>query len=186
MRLALLLSVLAFPALAAPAPRLVPERDVTVAYAVTPGDQSPIDVQAEIAAGTAKARITGEGVPGTMLIDLGAHSGTLLIPPLRAYHRFNIGHSPFPPQDARFTAHGQDKIAGLACTRYDVTLHRGGGTVCLTDDGVILSAQGEDQDGHRGALRATHVAYGAIPPEHFAVPAGYRDIGSARLRFPDQ
>ena len=185
MRRALALSLIVLPAAAAE-PRLVPERDVTVVYEVTPGDQAPIDVQAEIAAGTTRARITGEGIPGTMLIDLGAHKGTLLIPPLRAYHTFNIGHAPFPPQDAKFTERGHEQIAGQSCTCYDVTLHRGGGSVCLTGDGVILAARGEDQDGHHGELRAKHLSYGAIPAETFQLPSDYRDIGSARLRFPDR
>jgi hypothetical protein len=65
---------------------------------------------------------------------------------------------------------GSDTVAGLACTEWDITDAAGQATrVCLTEDGVLLSAR----LGDRTLLRAEAVQYGQIDPGVFRIPDGY-------------
>ncbi|MGK3816850.1 hypothetical protein, partial [Enterococcus faecium] len=78
---------------------------------------------------------------------------------------------------------GHRTLAGLTCEDFAVRLHRGSGTVCVTSDGVILRAQGQDNDGHAGTLTALRVVHAPIDPKQFDVPPDYADIGAMLGRF---
>jgi hypothetical protein len=66
---------------------------------------------------------------------------------------------------------GTDRVAGLACTEWDMTDAAGQPTrVCLTEDGVLLRARA----GERTLLTAETVLYGPVDPVLFQVPAGYK------------
>jgi hypothetical protein len=69
-----------------------------------------------------------------------------------------------------FTRRGNETVAGLPCTVWEISARSGGGTACITDDGVLLRGRGQ-----RGAqaIEATRVAYGPQPATLFKPPADF-------------
>ncbi|HET6239841.1 MAG TPA: hypothetical protein VFE41_33515 [Acetobacteraceae bacterium] len=65
---------------------------------------------------------------------------------------------------------GEDTVAGLACTEWDMTDAAGeAARLCLTADGVLLRAR----SGGRTLLSAETVQYGPLNADLFRVPTGY-------------
>ena len=177
------LAVLAAPAAWA-APVLVPTRDVSVEYLVTPRDHRPIAVHVAIEGGGRHLRIAGEDLPTAFLVDRGAGTATILLPLLRLYTTVGIGR--FDPErtilrGAVFQRHGERALAGLACTDWTAASAQGHASACITADGVILAGSASDRSGELGSVRATTVAYGALEPVLFRRPDGYRDAGALPL-----
>ena len=182
-RTALLLVAL-MPGVARAAPVLVPERDVTVEYTVTPRDHTPIDVHVAIEAGGRHLRIAGEDLPTAFLVDRGAGTATILLPLLKLYTTVAIGR--FDPErtilrGARFERHGARHLAGLACTDWAASSPQGHASACITPDGVILAGTASDASGELGTVRAATVVYGPLAPVLFHRPDGYRDAGAIPL-----
>ncbi len=178
MRTLAALLLFATPALATP--RLVPARDVTVAYSVAPKDHQPIQVTVAIEGGGEHLRIASESLPTSFLVDRGAHRLAILLPLLKLYS--TVGTGRFDPQetvlkDARFERHGARRLAGLACTDWSARSEQGTASACITEDGVILAGTAADKHGPLGSVRATNVHYGALPKMLFRLPSGYRDAG---------
>ena len=162
------------------APRLVPTRDVTVDYTVTPRDHAPIDVHVAIEAGGRHLRIAGADLPTAFLVDRPASTATILLPMLKLYSTVGIGR--FDPEqtvlrDARFERHGLRSLAGLDCTDWTASSRQGRASACITADGVILAGTASDQSGPLGTVRATNVQYAPLPPILFRRPDGYRNAG---------
>ena len=182
-RTACFLAILAAPAAQA-APLLVPTRDVSVDYVVTPRDHGPIAVHVAIEGGGRHLRIAGEDLPTAFLVDRGAGTATILLPLLRLYTTVGIGR--FDPErtilrGARFERHGERSLAGLVCTDWAASSPQGHANACITPDGVILAGTASDASGKLGTVRATTVAYGALAPVLFRRPDGYRDAGAIPL-----
>ena len=72
-----------------------------------------------------------------------------------------------------FTRRGTETIAGLKCTVWDISARDGGGSACMTDDGVMLRGRGTDG---KGGIEATSVKYGTQPAALFKPPAGYSKL----------
>jgi hypothetical protein len=70
---------------------------------------------------------------------------------------------------------GKDTVAGVVCTVWDVRGPRGGGTACITADGLLLRVQGS-QPGEAPAMEAVSVAYGPQPADLFTLPAGLHQV----------
>ncbi len=162
-------------------PRLVPLQDVTVTYAVQPRDHAPLMVQAEIAAGGARLRITSPDLPTAFLVDRAAGEATILLPLLKLYATVGIAH--LDPdrtvlRDARFERDGEERMAGLVCTDWTTISAHGRARGCVTGDGVILFGKAADSNGAVTTIRATAVRYGRLPPLLFSRPDGYRNAGS--------
>ena len=177
---ALCAALLALPARAA-VPRLVPLHDVTIVYTVHPRDHAPLAVRVSIEAGGTNLRITSEDLPTAFLVDRPAETATILLPMLKLYATVGIG--PFDPQQtilkrAHFERHGQEHLAGHACTDWTATSPSGQASACITDDGVILRGSAADRHGPLGMVRAALVDYGGLSPELFRRPPGYRNAGS--------
>ena len=81
---------------------------------------------------------------------------------------------------ARRTRRGEEVVAGLPFTDLAVRSPRGAGTVCLTEDGVTLRADGE-VDGRRGAFTASSVSYGPQQDGLFRVPPEYMQFSMPKL-----
>ena len=162
------------------APQLVPTRDVTVNYVVTPRDHAPVEVRVSIQAGGLHLRVAGESLPISLLVDRRDGSALILLPMLKLYNTVTIGR--FDPErtilrGARFERHGERHLAGLACTDWTAISPKGHASACITQDGVILAGMASDASGDLGTVRATTVAYGALPPVLFRLPDGYHDTG---------
>lgn len=80
------------------------------------------------------------------------------------------------PDDMTLTRTGAATVAGHGCTTYRAT-QRGTdrGTVCVTDDGIMLRAdlaQGE----RRGTMEATNLSLSPQPAALFEVPEGWQTM----------
>ncbi len=180
MKFALLACLFCTPATAA-IPRLVPMRDVTVTYHVQPRDHAPLEVRVSIAAGGARLRITAQDLPTAFLVDRPAHVATILLPMLKLFTTVKIGA--FDPQEtvlrgARFERHGHETLAGRDCTDWTAQSPQGSAAACITDDGVILRGRAADRHGDLGAILASTVQYGALPPALFVRPPGFSNAGA--------
>lgn len=162
-------------------PLVQPSRDVTVTYrvegaaaSVIPGGiDGPLRLSWDAA--RQRLRAEAEGRPQAVLVDLPNRTATLLDDTMRAVVALPVRERDLQPLTlggARLTRRGQDSVAGRACTTWDVQASRGAGTVCLTEDGVALRAEGA-VDGRHGSFTATSVRYGSVGPGLFAVPPGY-------------
>jgi hypothetical protein len=178
--MAILLAALpAIAAVTAPAPRLVPLRDVTVDYRVLIPNQPPLDVGVAIAAGGTRLRILGEDLPTSFLVDRQTETAAIVLPMLKMYTRVSIAR--YDPtqtvlRGAGFTRGGRGEAAGLACTHWRAHSAQGRADACITADGVILNGtMDSDRKGNVGQLRALRVTYAPLPPEIFAVPANYHE-----------
>ncbi len=163
------------------APRLVPARDVTVQYVVTPRDHAPLEVRVAIEGGGRHLRITSADLPTAFLVDRPGGTATILLPMLKLYATVGIGA--FDPErtilrGARFEQHGGHSLAGLGCTDWTATSAQGRADACITADGVILQGSATDRHGLLGNVRATTVQYGALEPVLFRRPDGYTNAGS--------
>ncbi len=180
MKLVVLAAMIATPAVAA-VPLLVPTRDVTVTYSVRPRDYAPLQVRVSIAAGGNRLRITAENLPTAFLVDRREHVATILLPMLKMFATVNIGE--YDPQDtvlrgAHFERHGTETIAGRACTDWTAVSAQGIAAACITGDGVILRGHAANHHGEIGAVMASTVEYGALPPALFERPPGFSNAGS--------
>jgi hypothetical protein len=189
--LAAVLVSLAAPAVAQPT---LPTRDVTIVYRVAGGAHEAIPggigdtVRVSWNAERQRIRVEPQGRPQTLLVDLAAGSVRVIDSGLHSAMKLPVRPKDLDPvrlQDAHLTRHGQATIAGLACTEYATESRRGHGTVCLTDDGVALRAEGQI-DGRDGSFTAVSVAYAPLPPTLFDVPQGYMSLnlppGLSRLQ----
>ncbi len=165
-------------------PLLAPERDVTVTYEVQPRDFSPLTVRVAIAAGGQRLRITAENVPTAFLVDRRAEQALILLPVLKMFTRVKITDA--DPETtilrkAHFERHGQERIAGLSCTDWTAVSPEGHASGCITDDGVILRGRATNHHGEIGAIKASNVEYGPVPPDLLTVPSGYTNAGALPL-----
>ena len=175
------LLLLAAPASAQPPQAVMPNRDVTIVYRLS-GDAAnaipggtPGNVRVDWRAADRRLRVESDGGREILLVDLNAPSVHLIQPNLRAAMVLPVRGRDLQPltlEGVHLTRKGKATIAGLACTDYAAQSSRGRGTVCLTDDGVALRANGE-VDGHPGALTAVSVAFDPVPATAFEVPQGY-------------
>ncbi len=184
-----LLACAANPAGAAPdRPRILPDRDVTVQYAVTssaPG--APANVTAHIAS-DGHVRIDTPD-RGSFLYASGSSKARWVMPQGGLYLEVPVGialaGALAPGPDVHFTRIGRATVAGLSCTQWQVSVPRGSGTACVTDDGVILRGEGEDGRGHTGSILATQVAFAQQPADLFEPPPGAQRFSlPGRLSLP--
>lgn len=165
-------------------PRIQPTRDVTVAYrvsgaaaSVVPGGIPGVLRLSWDAAGQ-RLRAEAEGRTQAVIVDLRAHSAQLLDTGLRSALTLPVRDGDLQPltlDGAKLTRRGNDTVAGLACTNWDVQARRGSGMICLTADGVPLRADG-DVDGRTGTFTAVTVSYGTLPADLFRAPPGFMQL----------
>jgi len=180
MKVAYLAAIFITPACAS-VPRLVPTHDVTVTYNVHPRDHAPLEVRVSIAAGGTRLRITAQDLPTAFLVDRRDHVATILLPMLKMFTTVPIGD--YDPQttilrNAHFERNGTATIAGYPCTNWKAISPQGSAAACITDDGVILRGRATNHHGEIGAVMASTVEYGAIPPEVFQRPRGFSNAGN--------
>ncbi len=181
MKYALLLCLCWTPALAEPAPRLVPTRDVVVTYQVQTHQRGTIEARVAIEAGGRHLQVTSPELPTTLVVDRATGEATMFLPLLRMSATYGVGRYDLQNtllRGADFVRLGEGRVAGLRCTNWRAVSPRGEASGCVTADGVILSGRARDRHGDLGEAQASVVGYGALPPETFVVPEGYRSVGS--------
>ena len=165
-------------------PPTSPTRDVLVSYRATApvqGAQRQQDIRVAITAGGQLMRVDGIGTPAGandyIIVDRRARRMTRVMPQDRRYMELPVGESfsrGFLLNDAMaFTKRGTETIAGLKCTVWDISARDGGGSACMTDDGVMLRGRGTDG---KGGIEATSVKYGTQPGALFKPPADYSKL----------
>jgi hypothetical protein len=179
----LMLGLLAAPAAAQETPQIFPTRDVTVTYRTFGTQGAPPSLTLAWQAGTRRLRMELPGM-GWSVADHTRQTGFIVMEQMR-------GIMPMPPgmlrqqlslpSTARFTKGGTATVAGLPCTKWRYRDGQDDGEACLTDDGVMLRAEGRMR-GNQGGLEATTVRYGAVAAAQFEPPAGYQrlDFGLPR------
>ena len=168
------------PALAAPErPVVRPTQDVRITYTASDPQAGNATLQVAISARGERMRVDMPGQEGALIFEPGAKRQIVLIPPLKSYIDMPADQFVMPqlavPDDASFTRIGTSRIAGAVCTRWQVQSREAQGTVCLTDDGVLLAADGT-RSGRRGSLEATKLERTRLADATFLPPADYRRI----------
>lgn len=194
-RMAMALVLAAAPAAAALAqerPTMLPTRDVMVTYRASgpaparPGATGPAgtrqqDMKVAIQAGGKLMRIEalggGAAAGGYVIVDREAQRMTMVVTQDRRFMELPandaVSRGFLLNESMTFARRGLDTVAGVKCTLWEVTSQEGAGSVCVTDDGVMLRARGQDG---RGALEATAVQYGPQPASLFRPPADFAKI----------
>lgn len=179
-------------ALAQERPTMLPTRDVMVTYRASgpaparPGATGPAqmrqqDMKVAIVAGGRLMRIEGLGggaaAGGYVIVDRDAQRMTMVVTQDRRYMEMPandaVSRGFLLNESMTFARRGLETVAGVKCTLWEVTSQEGAGSVCVTDDGVMLRARGQDG---RGGLEAITVQYGPQPASLFRPPADFSKI----------
>jgi hypothetical protein len=165
-------------------PNLRPTRDVVVEYQLMDAD-SPDETPRERtiavnwAKGGALMRVQMAGERYYVVLNRDSDRMMMVLLDEHAYvdqpfdPRRQVGFS--APTDVPMVRGDGDVVAGNSCTLWHAKLGFGDGSLCITGDGVLLSAKGYNLD-HRGDLAATSVIYGPQPATVFDPPAGFRKL----------
>jgi hypothetical protein len=172
----------AAPALAQDRPPLTPTRDVTVTYRITGdtprGAPPPMTVSWQAATGTMRTDMPG-GM-GWMVADTRNGRAFMVMEQMRMV--MDIPAAQAQAMSARagseratFRREGTATVAGLRCTIWAVQDGDNRGRTCVTDDGVVLRAEGSSQ-GRSGGMEATQVTFAPQDPARFQRPQGYQTM----------
>lgn len=175
--LALACSLAALPALAQDRPAFNPTRDVAVTYRASgqgPANGTELGISWNAASGL--MRVDMPGGQGFMVADRrGTSPGFMVVEPQRMIMEVPASQLPAasmqPSASARFTRLSTARIANTDCTIWRMEDQGRTAQICLTPDGVMLSAEG---DGREGRIEATSVNYGPQPLARFQRPNGYQ------------
>ena len=162
-------------AMAQDRPPVRPTRDVDVSYRSEQAGQV-IEQRSRFAATAQRMRLD-TATPGLyMLVDYRANTMSLVSDPDRGAVDMPVpptGVGPAGGTSGSYVRRGQDQVAGLPCTEWEVQDNRGQPTLtCFTADGVMLRAR----YGAQVLAIATRVAYGPLDPALFDVPSGYGHV----------
>jgi hypothetical protein len=170
------------------APLLFPARSVAVLYRLTGTSQMQGAQKLRVTYGSENRvrmdfyRDVEAMEPfGSLIYDPPADRVTTLLPERRGYVQRDIGNLPSPGAflnaKMSFAGLGKATVAGMPCTDWRVTNgSTSGGSVCVTDDGVVLRATREQPA--KGEIQALQVTYGPTPADLFVPPAGFKFIPS--------
>lgn len=169
-----------------PHPPYLPTRDVAVTYVLDHSGPGPAK-QAHMyySAADEKLRLEAPNQRGFVIIDRVARTMTVV---LQAEHLYV--QTPLDPAMAsgfvldgemRFSRGGSQTIAGQHCTDWQVEGRRGSGTVCVTDDGVLLFGRGQKEGAGGGGFQAIAVSYAPQPASLFTPPPGFRQLDLSQI-----
>ena len=153
-------------------PQTLPTRDVDVTYRAGQGDRA-VSQRSRWSAAERKMRLDTP-TPGVYaIVDYRAGTLAMVSDRSRGVLDMPVPAGGLPGQaapGAAFTRRGSSQVAGLSCTEWETRDLGGQATLtCFTADGVLLQAR----HGAQVLVQATRVAYGALDPSAFAVPASY-------------
>jgi hypothetical protein len=175
-------------------PNVRPVRDVVVEYQLLDADASnetPKErtITVNWGKGGALMRIQMAGQGTYVVLNRDTDRMMMVLPDEHAYvdqpidPRRQAGFA--VPTNVPLVRGDPSMVSGNSCTLWHAQLGYGDSSVCVTGDGVLLSAKGYNLD-HRGDLTATSVTYGPQPATVFDPPEGFRKltIGGAAATPP--
>lgn len=167
-------------------PPFAPTRDVAVVYQVE-ATQAPAGqaggqaggqtVKMSYSAASGRLRIEQPSMPGYMLIDRASGRMTMVMDQMRSFMDMpfdaKAGAGLLLNDKMTFSRAGADRVAGMACTVWNVTSDKATARLCIAEDGVILRGTGSDPKHGEGKLLATSVSYASQPAAIFSPPPGF-------------
>ena len=171
-------------ALAQQRPAYFPTRDVMVTYRITGRAARDVrQLKVRYTAATQRMRVeTDDMGMGYLLVDPRAHTARMVVPSVGQFVDVPLGRdrraAMLFSDRLNFIRRAPDRTAGLGCTWWDVQGGRDTARACITEDGVILRAEGRGGDVAGSGLEAIRVDFGAQPERMFDLPrgAGARDV----------
>ncbi len=162
---------------------LLPTRDVAVSYKLI-GRGGPKNLVIRQRAQSRVMRIETIGQPGYVLVDRQTQRASLVMDGQGVFGDMAANRVPqegqLPDDKASFKKRGVASFAGSQCTNWDYTTARGNGSVCITEDGVMLRIEALSGNG----LEATTVAFAPQQAAWFTAPAGTSRMGSVAAPPP--
>lgn len=170
-----LLAPLAAPvaAKAQPRPMIIPQHDAAVTYHLEGGRNVPSEAKAFFQAGGGKVRIESSNQPGYILIDRVRGKAQMVIPNSNFALETDIGREidrALNDPSAEFHRIGPSNVAGMPCMLWTMQARDASGKGCVTQDGLILSADGHNRHGEHVTLHAQTVAEEPLPNGMFQGP----------------
>lgn len=158
-------------------PAYTPTRDVAVEYRLQAEGQTQ---QMRMAWLAARGLMRMEMPMGFAVLDQRAGTGFMVMPQQRMVMDMNAAGLPGgsltrPPESARFTREGQDRIAGQACTIWRVEDRGESARSCITADGVMLRTT-TGAGSRATTIEAMRVDYTAQDPAQFNRPQGFQNL----------
>ena len=159
-------------------PTYLPTRDVVITYRVTgraARDMRQLVVR--FTAATQRIRVeTDDQTIGYLLVDPRARTARMVVPSVGQYVDLPLGRdrraAMLFSDRLNFTRRGTSRLVGLACNQWDVQGGRDSARACITEDGVILRAEGRGGDVAGSRMEATRVDFMTQPGRLFDVPQG--------------
>ncbi len=157
-------------------PVLAPTREASVLYRVANAGAAPIEVRVTAEAGGSPMRLD---LPDRtyMLVDNAAQRIAVVVPEQQVVLDVPFGDGPqtyFQLNDRmRFTRRGPGTVAAVHCTVWDVSVDNVRGTMCISDDGILLRSSGLDAAGQRNVIEAVSVSFAPAGPNEFVPPAEF-------------
>jgi len=177
--LAAFLALVALPVQAQDKPPLYPTRDVAITYRLTGGQTQPGMQSLTVAwLAAAQAMRVDMGAAGYMVADHRTQRGFMVVEAARMIMDVPMEQAMQqhgPSANATYRRTGTDTVAGLPCTVWAFQDRGNNGTACVTNDGVMLRAQGTS-GGQSGSMEATQVTFGAQNPARFQRPQGFQSM----------
>ena len=171
------ISALALTAAAAPDhPALAPTREASVLYRVVNAGAAPVEVRVTAEVGGSPMRLD---LPDRtyMLVDKAAQRMAVVVPDQQVVLDVPFGDGPqtyFQLNDRmRFTRRAPGTVAAVRCTMWDVAVDDARGTMCISDDGILLRSSGLDAAGQRNVIEAVSVSFAPAGPNEFVPPADF-------------
>ncbi len=162
-------------------PALAPTREASVLYRVVNADAAPIEVRVTSEAGGSPMRLD---LPDRtyMLVDQAARRIAVVVPEQQVVLDVPYQDGPqtyFQLNDRmRFTRRAPGTVAAVRCTVWDVAVDNTRGTMCISDDGILLRSSGLDATGHRNLIEAVSVSFAPAGPNEFVPPADFNRMAA--------
>lgn len=157
-------------------PALAPTREASVLYRVVNAGAAPVEVRVTAEAGGSPMRLD---MPDHtyMLVDQAARSIAVVVPEEQVVLDVPYQDGPqtyFQLNDRmRFTRRAPATVAAVRCTVWDVAVDKARGTMCISDDGILLRSSGTDEAGRRNLIEAVSVSFAPAPAGEFVPPPDF-------------
>lgn len=166
-------------------PVLEPQRDAALTYHVeSTARDAPSEARVIVKAGGKRLRIEPNNQPGFILVDRNRNDAVMVMAGLHMAVHVGLGdaidRTLFDPRN-RFRRLGEDRVAGLTCTVWELRSPNAEGEGCVTADGLVLRAAGHAAKGGQGKIVATAVDLSPQPDSAFVPPADYPRLDMSNL-----